>query len=62
MKISGLELQMFVCLLNLEMFTKIEFEAHEETNTVTNEESDGGNHPATSMTTQVNTQNVVSTL
>jgi len=44
------------------MFTKIEFEAHEETNTVTNEESDGGYHPATSMTTQVNTQNVVPSL
>jgi len=41
------------------MFTKIEFEAHEETNIVTNEESDGGNHSATSVTTQVNTQNVV---
>ena len=31
------------------MFTKIEFEAHEETNTVTNEEPDGGNHSATSV-------------
>jgi hypothetical protein len=53
-KISG--------LLNLEMFTKIEFEAHEETNLVTNEESDGSNHSATSVTTQVSTQNVVSSL
>ena len=40
------------------MFTKIEFEAHKETNIVTNEESDEGNHSATSVTTQ----NVVPTL
>jgi hypothetical protein len=44
------------------MFIKIEFEAHEEINTVTNKESDGGNRSATSVTKQVNTQNVVPSL
>ena len=51
-----------VCLLNLEMFTEIAFEAHGETNTVTSKESDGGNLSATSLTAQVNTQNVVPSL
>jgi hypothetical protein len=41
------------------MFTETEFEMEEETYKMTNKESEGDNHAATSMVTQSNAQNVV---
>ena len=48
-----------IYLLNPEMFPEIEFEANEETSNMNNKESEGDNHSTTSVTTEVNTQNVV---
>jgi hypothetical protein len=45
-----------VCLINPEMLIKSEFEANEETNKMTNEESEGDKDAQTLPTTQANTK------